>query len=89
VLDELNGVALYADWTDYDEEIKRKLEELNSRSIPLLAIYPGSRPGNPIILRDIVTQEAVVEALRQAGASVDRTSMAIGKSRSAIASTSN
>ncbi len=89
VLDELDGVALYADWTNYDEEIKKKLEELNSRSIPLLAIYPGSRPGEPIILRDIVTQDAVVEALRQAGASVDRTSMAIGKSRSAIASASH
>jgi thiol:disulfide interchange protein len=89
VLDELDGVALYADWTDYDEEIKNKLEELNSRSIPLLAIYPGSRPNQPIILRDIVTQEAVVEALRQAGASVDRTSMGLGSSRPAIASTSN
>lgn len=71
VIDELNAVALYADWTDYSPEIKQKLEELNSRSIPLLAIYPGSRPNEPIILRDIVTQDRVIEALREAGASVE------------------
>ncbi|MDC0279116.1 protein-disulfide reductase DsbD family protein, partial [bacterium] len=64
VIEELGAVAMYADWTDYNDEIKQKLEELNSRSIPLLAIYPGSRPDEPIILRDIVTQEAVLEALR-------------------------
>ena len=79
VLDELGGVALYADWTDYNEEIKTKLEELNSRSIPLLAIYPGSRPGKPIILRDLVTQDAVLQALRDAGASVPRSSLTMGK----------
>jgi suppressor for copper-sensitivity B len=69
VVDELDAVALYADWTDYSEEIKAKLEELQSRSIPLLAIYPGDRPNDPIILRDLVTQDAVIQALREAGAS--------------------
>jgi len=72
VIDELDAVAMYADWSDYSDEIKVKLEELNSRSIPLLVIYPGSQPDQPIILRDIVTQSQVIEALREAGASVDR-----------------
>ncbi|MGC6441976.1 MAG: thioredoxin family protein [Rubripirellula sp.] len=72
VIDELDAVAMYADWSDYSDEIKVKLEELNSRSIPLLVIYPGSQPDQPIILRDIVTQSQVIDALRQAGASVDR-----------------
>ena len=72
VIDELDAVAMYADWSDYSDEIKLKLEELNSRSIPLLVIYPGDRPDQPIILRDIVTQSQVIEALRQAGPSVDR-----------------
>ncbi len=88
VIDELNAVALYADWTDYNLEIKSKLEELNSRSIPLLAIYPGSRPDEPIILRDIITQDAVVEALREAGASVGSTSSTTGKGNVSIASAS-
>ena len=72
MIDELDAVAMYADWSDYSDEIKLKLEELNSRSIPLLVIYPGDRPDQPIILRDIVTQSQVIEALRQAGPSVDR-----------------
>ena len=88
VVDELGAVAMYADWTDYNEEIKRKLEELNSRSIPLLAIYPGQNPDEPIILRDLVTQEAVVEALREAGASVDPATASATSSAASIASTS-
>ncbi len=82
LVEELDAIAMYADWTDYSEEIKQKLEELQSRSIPLLAIYPGNRPGEPIILRDIVTQQNVSDALREAGASV---SAAQSKNTSAIA----
>ena len=76
VLDELGAVAMYADWTDPDEKIKQKLSELNSRSIPLLVIYPGDRSKEPIILRDLVTQQAVVDALRRAGASAGSSSLA-------------
>lgn len=90
VVDELDAVALYADWTDYNEEIKAKLEELQSRSIPLLAIYPGGRPGNPIILRDLVTQDAVIEALREAGSSVSPQSMSNKvRTQTAIASSTH
>ncbi len=71
VLDELDAVAMYADWTDQSDAIKEKLEELNSRSIPLLVIYPAGRPHEPIVLRDLVTQQDVIEALRQAGASTN------------------
>ena len=87
VVDELGAVALYADWTDYNQEIKDKLAELNSRSIPLLAIYPGGNPDEPIILRDLVTQEAVVQALRQAGASLSKSSVSLGRSPASLAST--
>jgi thiol:disulfide interchange protein len=71
VLQELDAVAMYADWTDQNDEIEQKLAELNSRSIPLLVIYPGGRPQEPIILRDLVSQQDVIDALRQAGASVN------------------
>ncbi len=72
LVDKLDAVALYADYTDFDPAIQQKLEELQSRSIPLLAIYPGKSPEQPIILRDIVTQQAVLDALRQAGESVNQ-----------------
>ncbi|MEM9368775.1 MAG: thioredoxin family protein [Planctomycetota bacterium] len=69
-LNELDAVALYADWTDQNDEIKAKLEELQSRSIPLLAFYPGAQPDKPIVLRDLVSQQAVLDALQEAGPSV-------------------
>ena len=66
---DANGVeTLKADWTDEDEDIKQTLEQLRSRSIPLLAIYPANRPNVVIVLRDTVTQEQVLQALAQAGA---------------------
>lgn len=64
---ELDAVPMLADWTDHNEEIKNKLVELNSNSIPVLAIYPGAQPSSPIVLRDLISQGDVLEALRKAG----------------------
>jgi thiol:disulfide interchange protein len=68
---EKNGVvAVKADWTDPNPEIEKKLAELSSRSIPVLAIYPaGKPPEEVIILRDLVTQQQVLDALGEAGPS--------------------
>jgi thiol:disulfide interchange protein len=66
-------VPLLADWTDGSAEIKQALEGLGSRSIPLLAIYPAARPGEPvpapIVLRDLIRERDVLAALTQAGPS--------------------
>ena len=85
VMDELGAIAMYADWTDGDEKIKQKLSELESRSIPLLVIYPGDRSKDPIIMRDLVTQQAVVDALRRAGASVSSSSLSISSRGRSVA----
>jgi thiol:disulfide interchange protein len=69
VVEELDVVPMLADWTDRSSEIKSKLTELNSNSIPLLAIYPAGRPDEPIILRDVISQKDLIEALRDAGPS--------------------
>jgi thiol:disulfide interchange protein len=63
-------VPLLADWTDKNETIKQALSELNSRSIPLLVIYPADPQREVIVLRDVVTQSAVLEALAAAGPSL-------------------
>ena len=76
LLEELDAVPMLADWTDRSATIKKKLQELESRSIPLLAIYPGSDPDKPIVLRDLVSQTAVLDALREAGESVSGSSTA-------------
>jgi thiol:disulfide interchange protein len=69
VVEELDVVPMLADWTDRSEEIKSKLLELNSNSIPLLAIYPANRPDEPIILRDVISKKTLIDALREAGPS--------------------
>lgn len=66
-------VPLLADWTDGSPEIKLMLESLQSKSIPVLAVFPASRPGDqppePIVLRDLITETQVLSAIRDAGPS--------------------
>jgi thiol:disulfide interchange protein len=68
---EKNGIApVLADWTDHNDTIKSQLAELNSRSIPLLAIYPAGKPEDVIILRDAITEGQLLSALKDAGPSI-------------------
>jgi thiol:disulfide interchange protein len=70
VVEKNDVVVMVADWTDRSDEIKNKLLELNSKSIPLLAIYPAGRPpGDVIVLRDTLLESHVVDALEKAGPS--------------------
>ena len=66
-------VPLLADWTNGSPEIKLMLESLQSKSIPVLAIFPpapvGDRPPEPIVLRDLITEKQVLSAIREAGPS--------------------
>ncbi len=62
-------VPLLADWSEESAEIENKLDELKSNSIPLLAIYPANRPGEVILLRDVISQKQLLQALETAGPS--------------------
>ncbi len=66
LLAEKGVVPMLADFTDRPADIKQKLHELQSNSIPILAIFPAGRHDQPIVLRDLVTQSAVVAAIRKA-----------------------
>jgi len=71
---EENGIVpLLADWTDGSQEIKDMLASLQSKSIPVLAVYPAAEPGatprEPIILRDLITESQVLGAIQEAGPS--------------------
>lgn len=59
-------VPMVADLTNYSPKVQAKLRELNSLSIPVLAIYSGENPDNPVVLRDLVTESQVMTALQQA-----------------------
>ena len=65
-VEENDVVTLLADWTDRSDMIKNALRELNSQSIPLLAIYPADASKQPIILPDLLTQTKVLAALAAA-----------------------
>ena len=62
-----NVIAMLADKSRPSPLIDRKLHELGSASIPLLAIYPPD--SDPIVLRDTLTQSQLIVALEQAGPS--------------------
>lgn len=65
-----NGVvSLLADKSHSSPEIDQMLDALRSNTIPVLAIFPADHPHEPIVLRDLVSQSGVVEALQEAGPS--------------------
>ena len=65
-LTELGVELIIADWTQNDPAITEMLTKLGSKSIPFAAIFGGSNPLNPIILRDIYTLETALSALEEA-----------------------
>ena len=68
-LEKNQVVPLLADWTEPSEVIERQIKELGSKTIPLLAIYPADGTSPPIILRDVITEKQLLEALAKAGPS--------------------
>ena len=62
-------VPLLADWTDGSPEIKDVLTALKSNSIPVVAIFPADRPNEAIVLRDLISQTRLLDALKRAGPS--------------------
>ena len=67
-----NGVVpMLADWTDRSPTIKKALNDLGYNSIPVLAIWPSKRSGkNMIVLSDLIRENQVIEALKEAGPSM-------------------
>ena len=60
-----NVLALKADMTLPDPVQDSLLHSLGSQSIPFLAVFPGNRPNEPIIIRDVLTKRSVVRVLEQ------------------------
>ncbi len=58
-----NALFLKVDWTNQNDAIKAELERLGSKSVPFSAVFHPDNPGKPIILRDIYTLDAALDAL--------------------------
>ena len=63
---ESGAVKMYADYTDYPPEIERTIRALKSNGVPVIAIFPGSRPYQPFVFRDGYTAQGIISALAQA-----------------------
>jgi suppressor for copper-sensitivity B len=57
---------MVADWTKPNDEITRYLEQHGRYGIPFNIIYGPKQPEG-IVLGEVLTSEAVLEAFRQAG----------------------
>ena len=65
-LEKHGMVPMLADLSKPNPAITRKIQQLQSNSIPLLAIYPAGENSEPIVLRDLVSQQMVLDAIDQA-----------------------
>lgn len=60
---EYNVRLFKVDLTRHDPELMQLLHDLGAQSIPVLAIFPVSRPDSPLVLRDLFTSAQLQEAL--------------------------
>ena len=60
------AVTMYADYTRYPPEIKDTIHALRSNGVPVIAVFPGDRPYEPIVFRGGYTQDGLIEALEKA-----------------------
>ena len=70
VRDELKRwdyAAFKADWTARDDEITRELGAFGRAGVPLYLVYPAGARNDPQLLPELLTIDATVEALRDAG----------------------
>jgi thiol:disulfide interchange protein/DsbC/DsbD-like thiol-disulfide interchange protein len=66
-LDQSGIIPMKADWTNSNPEITAALARFGRVGVPFYVIYPPGRPGEPIILPEILTEQMVLDALRKAG----------------------
>ncbi|MCI0334291.1 MAG: thioredoxin family protein [Planctomycetes bacterium] len=59
-------VTMYADYTNYPEEIRRTLKALRANGVPVIAIFPGNAPYYPIVFGGGYTKQGLIAALQRA-----------------------
>jgi suppressor for copper-sensitivity B len=77
-------VPMLADLSKPNERITRKVHELESNSIPLLVIYPGGTGSEPVVLRDLVKEGQVLDAIKQAVALSDPSKLTTTANKEAL-----
>jgi len=72
----LKVIPFKADYTLFDPEIKKDLEELGSGGVPMYLIIPANRPDGVIRLDEVITSSYVVKMLEKAAAGSDASALA-------------
>ena len=72
-------VYMVADWTNYNPEIARFLESHGRSGIPLYLVYPADPGASPVILPQILSKNAVLQALRDISPDNGQIAVAIGE----------
>jgi thiol:disulfide interchange protein len=65
-IDRGNVVTMYADFTDYPEEIRNTIRALGANGVPVIAIFPGNAPYEPIVFGGGYTKDKLIAALERA-----------------------
>lgn len=63
---ESGAVTMYADFTDYPPEIERTIRALRANGVPVIAVFPGGSPYEPIVFRGGYTKQGLIDALAKA-----------------------
>lgn len=60
------ATTMYGDYTKYPPEIDDTIRALHSNGVPVIAIFPGNAPYDPIVFRGGYTSEKLIAALDRA-----------------------
>jgi thiol:disulfide interchange protein DsbD len=62
----LDVIAVRADWTNRNPDITQLLAKFGRSGVPLYVIFPAGKPGEPIVLPEVITTGIVLDALDRA-----------------------
>jgi len=60
---DLGAVLLRADYTSVDEQVGAELKRFGRASVPLTVVYPADLSAEPIVLPELLSADALLEAL--------------------------
>jgi thiol:disulfide interchange protein len=60
------AVTMYADYTEYPAEITNTIKALRANGVPVIAVFPGDTPYEPIVFRGGYTADGLITALTKA-----------------------
>jgi thiol:disulfide interchange protein DsbD len=63
---EYDVATFYADWTNPDERIRKKLAEYGKAGVPFYLVYSPDNPAEGVPLPEVLTSEMLVEAFAEA-----------------------